>query len=224
MRYISRSLKAVILLSGGIDSTTTLYLAKKYGYKLSALIFDYNQRHRKEIFSAVKIARLNNIVYHIVKVHLPWTVSALTQKNIKVPFKRNLYSKNIPLTYVSGRNIIFLSYAASFAESTGAKKIFIGAHTEDYSGYPDCKPQFFSAIERAINLGISKKGIEIIAPLIDKSKKSIIKLGYKLGVPFEYTWSCYMGGRFPCRKCDSCRFRIKAFESIGLEDPLLRRK
>ncbi len=224
MRSISRNIKTVILLSGGIDSTTTLYLAKKYGYKLSALIFDYNQRHRKEISCAIKIAKLNKINYHVVKIFLPWTVSALTQKDIRVPFNRNLYSKNIPVTYVSGRNIIFLSYAASFAESINAKKIFIGAHIQDYSGYPDCRPEFLRAMEKAINLGISKKGIEIISPLIDKSKKDIIQLGLRLNVPFQYTWSCYMGGSYPCGKCDSCRFRIKAFQTLGLKDPLFKRK
>ncbi len=224
MRHIPRNTKAVILLSGGIDSTTTLYLAKKYGYRLSALIFDYNQRHKKEISCAIKIAKLNNINYHVVRIYLPWTASALTQKNIRVPFNRNLYSKNIPVTYVSGRNIIFLSYAVSFAESIDAKKILIGAHIEDYSGYPDCRPEFLRAMEKAINLGISKKGIEIISPLVDKSKKDIVELGLRLNVPFQYTWSCYMGGNYPCRRCDSCRFRIKAFQALGVKDPLLRRK
>ncbi|RLE42527.1 7-cyano-7-deazaguanine synthase QueC [Candidatus Woesearchaeota archaeon] len=224
MRRLSREVKAVVLLSGGMDSTTTLYLARKYGYKLAALIFDYNQRHKKELKCAVRIAQINRIPYHLVKISLPWTKSALTRQDVKIPFNRNLKRKEVPPTYVSGRNIIFLSYAASFAESIGAKKIFIGAHIQDYSGYPDCREEFLNVMEKAINLGISSRGIEIIYPLINKTKKEIIELGLQLGVPFELTWSCYMGGRKPCGRCDSCRFRISAFESLGIKDPLLARK
>jgi len=215
--------KAVILLSGGLDSATTLYFAKKYGYNLYVLIFNYRQRHSKEIRSAVKIAEINRIRYYILDVMFPWTKSALTKNNIKVPFNRGLSRGGIPVTYVAGRNIIFLSYAASFAESINARKIFIGAHIEDYSGYPDCRPEFLAAMEKAINKGTACGDIEIAAPLIDKSKRDIIKLGIELGVPFEYTWSCYTGGRYPCGKCDSCRFRMRAFESLGMVDPLLRR-
>ena len=224
MRRIQRDSKAVILLSGGIDSTTTLYLASKYGYKLHALIFDYNQRHRREIYSAVRIARGNRIPYHVVTVGIPWTRSALTQKGLNVPFNRDLEKKEIPSTYVSGRNIIFLSYAVSFAESINAKSIFIGAHTQDYSGYPDCRPEFLRAMEHASNLGISSKGMEIIYPLIDKTKKEIISLGNELGVPYQYTWSCYLGKAYPCKKCDSCRYRMKAFKDLGLKDPLLKHR
>ena len=215
--------KAVILLSGGLDSATTLYLAKKSGYSLYALIFNYKQRHSKEIRCAVDIANLNRVSYYVLNLSLPWTQSALTKRNIEVPLNRSLSRKGIPVTYVSGRNIIFLSYAVSFAESINAKKIFIGAHIEDYSGYPDCRPQFLSAMEHAVNEGIAHRGIEIVAPLIDKSKKDIVKLGIELGVPFERTWSCYTGGRYPCGKCDSCRFRIRAFESLGMVDPLLKK-
>jgi 7-cyano-7-deazaguanine synthase len=202
----------------------TLYFAKKYGYKLTALIFDYQQRHRKEIECAKRIAKLNRIKYYIIKINLSWTKSSLTKKTLKVPINRNLKSKEIPPTYVSARNIIFLSYAVSLAESIGAKKIFIGAHIQDYSGYPDCRPEFFNSFQKAVNLGMKEKDIEIVAPLIDKSKKEIIKLGLSLKVPFHYTWSCYKGGRFPCRKCDSCRYRIDAFEELGIMDPILVKK
>jgi len=224
--------RSVILLSGGLDSATTLYLAKKRGCSISALIFDYHQRHRKEINAAVRIAGSIAVDYYIVKILLPWAQSALTKKSIEVPFHRDLGGKDIPVTYVSGRNIIFLSYAASFAESIGARNIFFGAHTQDYSGYPDCRPEFISAMEKALNLGLAHKGasrrtsgksIKIVAPLLYKTKKDIIILGSKLGVPFEYTWSCYGGGRYPCGKCDSCRFRIQAFESLGMIDPLLKK-
>ena len=214
-------MKGVILLSGGIDSATTLYFARRRGYELSALIFDYQQKHKKEITCAQKIARLNRIKYSTVKADLSWVKSSLTNKKINVPRARNLKSRNIPSTYVSGRNIIFLSYAAAYAENIGAKKIFIGVHIQDYPGYPDCRQEFLSAFQRAVNLGIKKKGIKIVAPLIRKSKKEIIALGLKLGVPFQYTWSCYNGGVKPCGVCDSCRFRIKGFRELGMMDPLL---
>ena len=220
MRNISGMKKGVILQSGGIDSAVTLYLAKSRGYQLRALIFDYNQRHKKEIERAKRIADLNKIDYQIVKCNLSWVKSALTKREIKVPSGRKLAGKNIPLTYVSGRNIIFLSYAASLAESIKAKAIFIGAHIEDYSGYPDCRPDFLNSFQRALNLGLKDKGLKIFAPLLKKKKKDIIRIGNRLGVPFEHTWSCYQGGRFPCLRCDSCRFRRKAFISLGLSDPL----
>lgn len=214
--------KAIVLLSGGLDSVTTLYYAKQQGYILNALIFNYRQRHVKEIERAKRIAILNGIHYNVVSVELGWVHSSLTDKKIPIPKSRNLKKSEIPVTYVAGRNIIFLSYAASYAESIGATKIFIGAHVQDYSGYPDCRPQFLKSFQRAINLGIAKAGIEIIAPLINKSKKEIIKMGLSLKVPFEYTWSCYSGGKKPCLKCDSCRFRTQAFKELGMVDPLLR--
>lgn len=221
MRGISRIKKGVILLSGGIDSATTLYFAKKKGYRLTALIFDYSQRHKKEIECAKKIARINKIKYYIEKINLSWAKSSLTNKKIKVPLSRNLNKKEIPPTYVSGRNIIFLSYAFSLAESIKADKIFIGAHIQDYSGYPDCRPEFIYAFQQAANYGLKKKGIKIVAPLIDKTKKDIIRLGVNFKVPFRYTWSCYKGAAAPCEKCDSCRFRIEAFNKLGLVDPIL---
>ncbi|MDD5583837.1 MAG: 7-cyano-7-deazaguanine synthase QueC [Candidatus Omnitrophica bacterium] len=214
--------KAIVLLSGGLDSVTTLYYAKQQGYTLNALIFNYQQRHVKEIERAKRIAILNGIHYNVVSVDLGWVHSSLTDKKIPIPKSRNLKKSEIPVTYVAGRNIIFLSYAVSYAESIGAKKIFIGAHIQDYSGYPDCRPQFLKSFQRAVNLGTAKAGMEIIAPLIDLSKKEIIKMGLALKVPFEYTWSCYSGGKTPCLKCDSCRFRIQAFRQLGMEDPLLK--
>lgn len=213
--------KAVILLSGGLDSVTTLYFAKKRGYQLTALIFDYNQRHKKEIDCARRILHLTRLKYYFIKVNLDWTKSSLTNKKIKIATNRDLNSKDIPLTYVSGRNIVFLSYAFSLAESIGAKAIFIGAHIQDYSGYPDCRPEFLKNFGKAVNLGLKNLGIKIISPLINKDKKEIIRLGLKLKVPFEYTWSCYQGKKVPCGECDSCRFRMRAFEELGMRDPLL---
>lgn len=214
--------KAVILFSGGLDSATAFYFAKKKGYTLTALVFDYHQRHKKEIGAAKKIIRLNKVRHHLVKADLSWTHSSLTDAKKHVPINRNLSARKIPSTYVAARNIVFLSYAFSLAESIGAKKIFIGAHIQDYSGYPDCRPEFLKAFEKAVNKGMKQAGIKIEAPLIKKSKKEIITLGLKLGVPFGHTWSCYEGGAKPCGKCDSCRFRINAFKELGLIDPLFK--
>ena len=211
--------KAVILLSGGLDSAVTLYAALKNGYKPDVLIFDYGQRHKKEILCAKKLAKLNKLKYHLVKIDLSWTRSSLTDKKIKVPTGRNLKGKDIPVTYVAGRNIIFLSYAFSYAESIGAQNVFIGAHIEDYSGYPDCRPEFLFNFNQAVNLGLKNKNIKLVAPLLPLSKRGIVELGIKLKVPFQYTWSCYQGSKKPCGKCDSCRFRRAAFAGLGEIDP-----
>ncbi|MCP4651789.1 MAG: 7-cyano-7-deazaguanine synthase QueC [Candidatus Omnitrophica bacterium] len=210
--------KGVILLSGGLDSAVTLYYAKNKGYKLEALIFDYGQRHKKEINFAKKIARINNIRYHLLKIDLSWTESSLTKKGIKVP---SAGGRGIPVTYVSGRNIIFLSYAFSLAESIRAKSIFIGAHVQDYSGYPDCHLQFMKDFQAAVRKGLKKKDISIKTPLIKKTKKQIVNLGISLDVPFKYTWSCYEGGKIPCLRCDSCCFRTAAFKALGRKDPIM---
>jgi len=213
--------KSVILLSGGLDSAVTLYDALKNGYKPDVLIFDYGQRHKKEISFAKKLATINKLKYHVIKIDLSWTPSSLTNKKMKVPTGRDLKAQDIPSTYVPGRNIIFLSYAFSYAESIGADKVFIGAHVEDYSGYPDCRPEFLFNFNSAVVLGLKDKKIKLVAPLLDLSKRCIIELGLKLKVPFHYTWSCYNGGKRACGKCDSCRFRIQAFQSLGLVDPSL---
>lgn len=221
--------QAVVLLSGGLDSATTLYFAKKAGFECHCLIFDYGQRHHREIKSAKTIAQSAKCTFKIIKISLPWKGSSLLDKNIKVrEFKRlgaqELISK-IPCTYVPARNIIFLSFALSFAEAVKAEAIFIGAHSEDYSGYPDCRPEFYRAFKKIIatgtKAGVEKKSIEIKTPLIHKSKAQIIKLGLSLRVPFEFTWSCYKGGRKPCSKCDSCYYRAKGFRDMGIIDPLI---
>jgi 7-cyano-7-deazaguanine synthase len=214
--------KAVILLSGGLDSAVMLYYALNKGFRPDVLIFDYGQRHRKEIACAKKLAVANKLKYHIVRIDLSWTRSSLTDKKIKVPVGRNLKNKDIPSTYVAGRNIIFLSYAFSYAESIGSNTVFIGAHVEDYSGYPDCRPEFLFNFNQAVNLGLKNNKIKIIAPLLDLSKRGIVELGLKLKVPFQHTWSCYTGDKRSCGECDSCRFRIQAFQSLGLTDPVLR--
>ena len=220
--------RAIVLLSGGLDSAVTLYLAKKRLSSCYCLIFDYGQRHKKEIDSATKIAKFASSPYKILKIKFPWKGSSLLDKKLSISKRNNETTKkqkNIPATYVPGRNIIFLSFAISFAEAVGAEAIFIGAHTQDYSGYPDCRRDFFQvfskAVKRGTRSGIEGKGIKIRTPLIEKRKSEIIKLGIRLGVPLELTWSCYRGGERPCGRCDSCYFRAKGFAEARIPDPLL---
>jgi len=211
--------RAVVLLSGGLDSAVALYLAKKQGFQCQCLIFDYNQRHRRELKSAQAIARHAGCKVQLLKISLPWKGSALLDKNIKLSKSH----KKIPSTYVPGRNIIFLSFALSYAEAIGAQAIFIGAHIEDYSGYPDCRPEFFRAFSRVAATGTKAgKRIKIINPILRKNKAQIINLGKKLAVPIRLTWSCYKGGERPCGKCDSCFYRAKGFKEAGMEDPALK--
>jgi len=214
---------AIVLLSGGLDSVTTLYFACNQGFKVHGLIFDYGQRHKKEIRCAVAVAKKAKCVYNVVKIALPWKGSALLDSKIKMPHHRKLDAKDITVTYVPARNIIFLSFAASYAEAVGAKKIFIGANAIDYSGYPDCRPDFFDAyakvLEKGLKTGVEGHRISVETPLIHKTKAQIIRLGMELKVPYELTWSCYTGGRKPCGQCDSCRLRAKGFEEAGMIDP-----
>lgn len=217
--------QAVVLLSGGLDSAVTLYFAKKQGFQCRCLIFDYGQRHQREIKGAKRIAQRANCKWQIIRIKLPWKDSSLLDNKIKLPptkFGRLRFS--VPSTYVPGRNIIFLSFALSYAESINAEAIFIGANAIDFSGYPDCRPAFYKAFKRIISCGtkagVEHKKIVIKTPLLNKTKAKIIKLGEKLRVPFELTWSCYEGREYPCGKCDSCYFRAKGFKEAGMEDPL----
>lgn len=207
--------KAVVLLSGGLDSTTTLYWACHKKFDCVALIIDYNQRHKKEVRHAVRIAKLCRVPYTVISLPLPWKGSALLDKTHPIPAHTSI-GKTIPSTYVPCRNIIFLSCAASYAEAMGATTLLIGANSVDYSGYPDCRGTFLKAMERAINVGTKQgttgKRFRIVAPLLTYSKAEIILLGKKLGVPFHLTWSCYKGEKKPCGVCDSCRLRDKGFQ------------
>ncbi|MBL7157128.1 MAG: 7-cyano-7-deazaguanine synthase QueC [Candidatus Omnitrophica bacterium] len=219
--------RAIVLLSGGIDSATTLFLAKKKGFRPQSLIFDYGQRHRKEIEFAKKLAKRARSPYKILKLSFPQKSTSLVGRKREIPLRRSLkeIKKRIPSTYVPARNLVFLSIAASFAESMAARAVFIGAHTEDYSGYPDCRKEFFTVFKKAITAGTKDgKNLRIYAPLVNKNKKEIIKLGIKLKVPFEFTWSCYTGGKKPCGVCDSCFFRKKAFKELGINDPYFKEK
>ena len=219
---------AIVLLSGGLDSAVSLYFAKSQGFDCRCLIFDYDQRHKREIESAKRIAKLAGCRYRILKIELPWKGSSLLDRKVALPRETDrgtLRRADIPSTYIPGRNIIFLSFALSFAEAVGARTILIGAHMQDYSGYPDCRQDFFQAFSKVIKTGteagVKGEGIKILTPLITKKKSEIIKLGFRLGVPFELTWSCYQGGSQPCGKCDSCHFRARGFAEADIPDPLL---
>jgi len=216
--------KAVVLLSGGLDSSTVLFMAKAGGFTPHALIFDYGQRHRREIESAKKIARFAKCKYTVIKINLPWKCSALLDR--KIPLRKVARVGGIPATYVPSRNLIFLSFAASYAEAIKADAIFIGANQIDFSGYPDCRRVFLKALEKTLEVGTKRgvrgKPLKIIAPLLDKGKSEIIKTGLRLGVPYEMTFSCYRGTRLSCGRCDSCRLRAKGFRKLGIKDPLSR--
>ena len=219
--------KAVILLSGGLDSAVTLFLAARRGYECFAISFDYGQRHKTEIANAKHMASLAKAHFKVVNLRFPWKGSSLTDKKLALPVNRTvreIISRGIPSTYVPARNSIFLSIAASYAEAIGASKVFIGAHSEDSSGYPDCRKGYLKKFAEAIRLG-TKRGTEgrlsVEFPLIDKTKRGIIKLGLSLNVPFEFTRSCYRGGSKPCGECDSCILRAKGFKEAGVKDPAL---
>ncbi|MCL2485508.1 MAG: 7-cyano-7-deazaguanine synthase QueC [Endomicrobia bacterium] len=212
--------KAVILFSGGLDSTTVLYYALAKKYNCHCLIFDYGQRHKKEITGAVKIAKQLKVNYSIVKLTLPWSKDVLTNKNKKVPANKQI-AGTIPSTYVPGRNTLFLSFGLSCAESIKAEKIFIGANALDFSGYPDCRPQFINSYNNLLK-SLELK-IKVEAPLVHKTKAQIIKLGTKLKTPYQYTWSCYNGLTKPCGVCDSCKLRAKGFREAGVKDPIIQK-
>jgi 7-cyano-7-deazaguanine synthase len=224
--------KAVVLLSGGLDSSTALYQAQGDGYSCYALSFDYQQRHRRELEAARAIAVVAGVIEHqVVSFDLRlWGGSALTDAAIAVPQQRNLteMSESIPATYVPARNTIFLSFGLAYAEAIGASAVYIGVNALDYSGYPDCRPDYIAAMQTAFDLG-TKQGregnsIHIVTPLINQKKTDIIQLGNGLGVPWEHTWSCYTGEELACGQCDSCLLRLAAFQELGLRDPIAYRE
>ena len=221
-------MKAVILLSGGLDSSTVLYQAKADGCECYAISFDYQQRHQKELESAATIAHECGVVAHqtIAFDLRQWGGSALTDRAIDLPQGRSLseMASHIPVTYVPARNTIFLSFALAYAEAIAASRVYIGVNALDYSGYPDCRPDYIQAMQEVFRLGTKQgregKAIAIHTPLIDLRKTEIIQLGNKLGVPWEHTWSCYAGGVEACGVCDSCRLRLAAFAELHLTDPV----
>ncbi len=222
--------RAVCLLSGGLDSSTCLAVARSEGYECYALSFDYGQRHRVEIQAAAEVATALGATDHLT-IHVdlrPYGGSALTA-DIDVPKDRSesMMSQGVPITYVPARNTIFLAHALAWAEVLGAEAIFIGVNAIDYSGYPDCRPEFIEAFEKMANLA-TRAGVEartkirIVTPLAKLGKSGIVRLACRLDVPLKLTHSCYdpdPGGR-ACGRCDSCLLRLKGFREVGLSDPL----
>jgi 7-cyano-7-deazaguanine synthase len=253
--------KAIVLLSGGVDSSTSLAIAKAEGHELFALSFDYSQRHKRELESARMVASAFGVGKHlIIQFDLREIGGSALTSQINVPKHDSLITKGpapstfnpqrspIPVTYVPARNTIFLSFALAWAEVVEAERIFIGANAVDYSGYPDCRPEYLSAFEEMANLA-TKASVEgklkftIHAPLVMMKKSGIIKKGIELGLDYSLTWSCYdpqpakvkrsklkgksletKGAEFvPCGRCDSCVFRAQGFQEAGIQDPLLIR-
>ena len=216
--------KAVVLVSGGLDSSTVLALALQQGYRCYTLSFDYGQRHRTELEAAKRVSELMKVEEHkIVRLDLG-TIggSALTDTTIDVPEQE---TAGIPVTYVPARNTVFLSIALGWAEVLEADTIFLGVNAVDYSGYPDCRPEYISSFETMANLatraGVEGNKLSIQAPLIDMTKGEIISAGASLGVDYSQTVSCYQASieGLACGKCDSCRLRIEGFNQAGISDP-----
>ena len=216
--------KAVVLLSGGLDSVTALAIAKEQGFTCYTLSFDYGQRHCTELLAAEKLSKSMAAVEHkIIPIDLRAIGgSALTDNEIAVPEDHQV---GIPITYVPARNTVFLSIALAWAEVLQAQAIFVGVNAVDYSGYPDCRPEYINAFEQLANLatkaGVEGQKLSIQAPLIEMTKAEIIQHGSKLGIDYSQTVSCYQAdkeGR-ACGRCDSCRFRQQGFEQAGIKDP-----
>ena len=216
--------KAVILVSGGLDSSTVLAIAAKQGYQCYTLSFDYGQRHRSELDAAIRVSESMSVVEHkVIKLDLQAIGgSALTDTTIAVPEKE---TAGIPVTYVPARNTVFLSIALGWAEVIGANKIFVGVNAVDYSGYPDCRPEYIASFETMANLatraGVEGNHLSIEAPLIDMTKAQIIQAGLELGLDYGQTVSCYQANSdgLACGKCDSCRLRAQGFFEAGVNDP-----
>jgi 7-cyano-7-deazaguanine synthase len=228
---LKKDRKAVVLLSGGLDSATILAIARSEGFQCYALTFRYGQRHQREIEAAKKVAESLEVTEHRrIDVDLAqFGGSALTDSAIEVPKDRPDLGKpgRIPPTYVPARNTVFLSYALAWAEMLDASDIFIGVNAIDYSGYPDCRPEFIKAFERVANLATTATGrgkvrYRIHTPLISMTKREIILTGTKLGVDYSLTHSCYDPDEYgrSCGRCDSCKLRLKGFAEAGLKDPI----
>ncbi|QYR23525.1 7-cyano-7-deazaguanine synthase QueC [Paenibacillus sp. sptzw28] len=224
--------KAVIILSGGLDSTTCMGYAREEGFELYPITFDYGQRHRIELNNARSVAEHYGVLDRLKLIELGFLRdfggSALTDDSIDVPLTGELPEVEqvgeIPVTYVPGRNLLFLSIATSYAEAVGAEAIYIGVNALDYSGYPDCRPEFIAKVEEVIatatKVGVEGKPITIETPLIRLTKADIIREGTRMKVPYRLTTSCYNGEAEACGECDSCRLRLKGFAEAGLEDPI----
>ena len=213
-------MRALVLMSGGLDSTTVLAYAVSQGYEVTGLSFDYGQRHRIELESSRRIAEYYGIRRNVFRVDLTQIGgSSLTGD---IPVEKGQFGRvEVPNTYVPGRNIIFTSIAGGYADIEGIETIMLGVNAVDYSGYPDCRPEFISSMEKTLRLGLARsQNLSIFAPLQKLSKSEIIRMGMKLGAPYELTHSCYEGGEKACGKCDSCLLRLKGFMESGFIDPV----
>ena len=214
---------AIALLSGGLDSATAAALAQAEGYRVIGLSFDYGQRHRRELQAAAAVAEALGLTeHHSISVNLAaWGGSALTDTAIEVP-NGGVQDGVIPSTYVPGRNTVFISIGLSLAEARGAERLVLGVNAVDYSGYPDCRPDYLGAFQTLADLaskaGREGHGTQLWAPLVEWSKTKIVQEALRLGVPIEKTWSCYSGGEHPCGLCDSCRIRDAALIEAGRPD------
>lgn len=211
--------RAVVLLSGGLDSSTTLAMAIRDGYTCTALSFRYGQRHTVELERAAQIARHFNTDHRIIDINIgSFGGSALTDERIEVP-TGGTEDGVIPPTYVPGRNTVFIAVGLSLAEAIDAERIYLGINSVDYSGYPDCRPEYLAAFQTLADLatkaGLEGHGAKLTAPLVSMTKTDIVNTALELGVPIELTWSCYQGGEEPCGVCDSCRIRDKALIEVG---------
>ena len=215
---------AIVLLSGGLDSATCLALAKAQGFSITALSFDYGQRHNAELAASTRLAQAMGIVDHrIMRLEIgQMGGSALTDNRIAVPVSE---TTGIPVTYVPARNTVFLSFALGLAEVTEARHIFIGVNSVDYSGYPDCRPEFIAAFEHMANLAtkaaVEGQPLTLATPLMHLTKAEIIRMGIDLGIDYGLTVSCYQADAegYACGLCDSCRLRRKGFDDAGIADP-----
>lgn len=218
--------RAVALLSGGLDSSTVLAMALEASDSVTALSFVYGQRHGRELESARALASHYGVEHVVTHLDLGIFDSSLTRWDQDIPKGRSTeeMADEIPSTYVPARNLIMLSVAAGLCESIGADRIYIGANSVDYSGYPDCRPDFFRAFEEVLRqgtkAGVSGRPISIATPIIAMSKAEIVRQALRLQVPLHLTWSCYAGGEKACGLCDSCQLRLKGFQEAGAEDPV----
>ncbi len=219
-------MKAVVLLSGGLDSTVCMSVAKKEGYELFPISFSYGQRHNRELECAKSVANYYNVDKHlIINTNMDAIGGSALTDDIEVP-EGDENRQDIPVTYVPARNLIFLSYALGYAEVLDAAKIYIGVNAVDYSGYPDCRPEFIDRFQNLADYSTKagtqdSKHIKVETPLIHLTKAEIITLGMKNDAPLNLTTSCYRGGELACGTCDSCVLRLRGFKEAGCEDPIL---
>ena len=217
---------AVVVLSGGLDSTVCLALADRDVGEVVALTVDYGQRHRLEVARAASVAGAYGAEHVVVPLELSrWGGSALTDASLEVPRPGDTGTGGVPVTYVPARNLVFLALAAGLAEARGADAVYIGVNAVDYSGYPDCRPEFIEAFRSAAAFGLKRgvegRPLEFLTPLVHLSKAAIVRLGVELDAPLGLTWSCYREGPTPCGDCDACSLRAKGFAEAGIPDPAL---